>query len=163
MIRRVVRLLAFGYVCTAATSMATDVSRPDLSGVWRYVPEKSKLQIPPPESAVFRIDHREPLLKLLCTLVTENGDDTWGIRLRTDGKEVVQEGDGETLRVLLYWDGNDLVFDYVIMLKDRQATNVVRYHLSEDGKTCRATESFRGPIVKYDNIWVLTKANGLTE
>jgi hypothetical protein len=54
-------------------------------------------------------------------------------------------------------EGNELVFDSRIVLQDREATNLVRYSLSADGKTFTATERFRGPVVKYDNIWVFDK------
>jgi hypothetical protein len=86
----------------------------------------------------------------------EKSDD-WKIDLTTDGKEVVQEGKDETVRARLYWEGNDLIFDSKIILKDREASNVVKYHLSEDGKTLIATEHFRGPILKYGNVWVFEK------
>lgn len=42
-------------------------------------------------------------------------------------------------------------------IRRKMKRNVVRYGLSEDGKTYTATESFLGPIVKYDNVWVFDK------
>ena len=131
--------------------------KPDFSGTWIFVPAKSKMQIPVPTSAIFRVDHREPIFKISRTLVQGEKSDDWKIDLTTDGKEVVQRGNNETVRGRLYWEGNDLIFDSKIILKDREASNVVRYHLSEVGKTLTATERFRGPILKYDNVWVFEK------
>ena len=34
--------------------------KPNFSGTWKFNPAKSKLQIPPPDSGVFRIDSQEP-------------------------------------------------------------------------------------------------------
>jgi len=48
-----------------------------------------------------------------------------------------------------------LVFDVRIVFKDgREATNVVRYILRDGGRTFVAEEKFRGPALKYDNLWV---------
>jgi len=133
------------------------VQKPNFSGTWNFNPEKSKLQIPAPTSSTFRIDHREPEFHLSRTHVFEGKSDTWGVDLTTDGKEVIQESDGQTIHICLTWEGNDLIFDSKIVMKDREATNVVRYHLSEDGKIFTATERFRGPLLKYDNVWVFDK------
>lgn len=144
-------------VCFSEVIGSSDQGKPDFSGVWKFNPQKSKLQIPAPASGVFRIDHKEPAFHLSRTFMSDGKEDTWGIDLTTDGKEVVQQGKAETVRARLTWDGNDLVFDSKIILKDREASNVVRYHLSEDGKTFTATEIFRGPRLKYDNVWVFDK------
>jgi hypothetical protein len=144
-------------LCFSDAGGYLDQKKPDFSGAWKFNPQKSKLQIPAPGSGVFHIDHKEPAFHLSRTFMSNGKEDTWGIDLTTDGKEVVQQGKGETVRARLSWDGNDLVFDSKIILKDREATNVVRYHLSEDGQTFTATESFRGPRLKYDNIWVFDK------
>jgi hypothetical protein len=131
--------------------------KPDFSGVWKFNPEKSKLQIRPPSSSTFVVDHKEPRFHLSRTHVYDGKPDIWSIDLTTDGKEVVQQEGDRTARVRLYWEGKDLIFDSVIVSKDRQATNVVRYNLSPDGKTFTATESFRAPKLKYDNVWVFDK------
>ncbi len=144
-------------LCFSDVSGTLDQKKPDFTGVWKLNSEKSKLQIPAPSSGVFRIDHKEPAFHLSRTFMSNGKEDTWGIDLTTDGKEVVQQGTGETVRARLSWDGNDLVFDSKIILKDREASNIVKYHLSEDGKTFTATESFRGPRLKYDNVWVFDK------
>ena len=134
-----------------------DAAKSNFSGVWNLALQKSKLQIPAPDSGVFNIDHKEPLFHLSRTFLKGGQSDTWSIDLTTDGKEVVQEEKTETFRGRLRWEGNDLVLDSTITIKNRTATNVVRYHLSDDGLTLTATESFRGPRLKYDNVWVFDK------
>jgi hypothetical protein len=143
----------------AAAGLASneDAAKPNFSGVWNLDLQKSKLQTPAPDSGVFNIDHKEPSFHLSRTFMQGGQSDTWSIDQTTDGKEVIQEEQTETFRGRLKWDGTDLILDSTISIKGRTATNVVRYHLSEDGRTFTATESFRGPRLKYDNIWVFDK------
>ncbi len=143
--------------CFLEASAFSDPGKPDFSGVWKFNAQKSKLQTLVPESGVFRIDHKEPAFHLSRTFVNKGKEDTWGIDLTTDGKEVVQQGEEETVRARLTWEGNDLIFDSTIIRGNREASNVVRYHLSDDGKIFTATERFRGPRFKYDNLWVFDK------
>ena len=131
--------------------------KPNFTGVWKYNPSKSQLQIPSPASSTFTTEHEEPYFILTRTHIFGEKSDTWGVSLTTDGKEVVQEEGEEKLVGRLYWEGGQLVFDSKIFVRNRQATNVVKYKLSEDGKTLTATERFRGPAVKYDNVWVFDK------
>jgi len=140
-----------------AFSWGQESQRPNFSGVWKFNPAKSKLQIPSPTASVFRIDHKEPDFDLSRTHTYGEKSDTWGIHLTTDGKEVIKEEEGRKILVRLFWEGNDLVFDSRNVLQDREATNLVRYTLSEDGRVFTATERFRGPMVRYDNIWVFDK------
>jgi hypothetical protein len=131
--------------------------KPNFSGVWKYNPSKSNLQIPPPTSSTLEIEHNEPDFILTRTHYYEEVSDTWGIHLTTDGKEVIQEEGEEKLVVHLYWEGNQLVFDSKIYIRNREASNIVKYALSEDGNTLIATEHFCGPVIKYDNVWVFDK------
>lgn len=158
MSRRIIqKVLMMTWLASLVFLWGQEPQRPNFSGVWKFNPAKSKLQTPAPTASVFRIDHKEPGFDLSRTHTYGEKSDTWGIRLTTDGKEVIQEEEGRKTLVRLTWEGNELVFDSRIVLKDREATNVVRYSLSEDGKILTATERFRGPVVKYDNLWVFDK------
>lgn len=139
----------------AATGQA--VAKPDFSGVWNLDLKLSRLQIPAPDSGVFRVEHQEPNFHLTRTFVTAGKEDTWSVDFTTDGKEVVQEEKTETFRGKLTWRGNDLFLDSTITQGKRVATNQVTYHLSPDGKTLTATEIFRGPYHTHDNIWIFDK------
>ncbi len=132
--------------------------QPNFSGEWNFVATKSKLQIPVPDAGIFAIDHREPVFRMSRTLIAKGKADTWSIDLTTDGKEAVAKSAGETTRGHVSWDGSDLVYQAKIILNDgREGTDTVRYHLSDGGRTLTATESFRGPVVKFDNLWVFEK------
>jgi len=155
--KHMIATIALAAVLTLAVGAGQNAAKPDFSGVWNLNLQKSKLQIPAPDSGVFNIDHKEPSFHLARTFVKDGKNDNWSIDLTTDGKEVVQEEKTETFRGRLRWDGNDLVLDSTISLKDRTATNVVRYHLSDDDQTLTATENFKGPRLKYENVWVFDK------
>jgi hypothetical protein len=132
-------------------------TKPDFSGVWNLNLKESKLQIPPPDSGVFRIEHREPTFRLSRTFVRGGQEDVSTLDLTTDGKEVVQEEGAETFRGRLSWKGDDLFLDSTLTIGNRSGLNQVTYHLSGDGKVLTATEAFRGPRLKYDNVWVFNK------
>ncbi|OGD11985.1 MAG: hypothetical protein A2Y86_01795 [Candidatus Aminicenantes bacterium RBG_13_62_12] len=154
----------FGLICLMIAGAGAIVAlegqtpgHPDFSGVWNLNLKESLLQIPPPDSGIFRIEHKDPVFHLSRTFVRAGREDTWEIEITTDGKEAVQEGKTETFRGRLTWQGDDLFLDSTISIGARTATNKVAYHLSNDGRRLTATESFRGPRLKYDNVWVFDK------
>lgn len=143
----------------AGVAFAEDVPRPNFSGEWEMNRERTRLQIAMPDSTVFRIDHQEPKFKLSRTHVVKGKPDTFAIELTTDGKEVVGHETDETVYSRAYWEGQKLVFDSRIVRGDREATNVVKYSLSADGRVFTAEEKFRGPKLQYDNVWVFDKVD----
>ena len=131
--------------------------RPDFSGKWKFNRAKSSLQIPPPESTTFVIEHREPLFRLTRTHVIDGQEDTFGIELRTDGEPVSRGHRGFEIRARLYWEDDALVFDSTLTREGKQATNVVRYTLENDGQTFVADEQFNSEQQSYSNMWVFKK------
>lgn len=149
--------LALALLAPIASSAPPEATKPDFSGEWTLNREKSRLQTPMPDSTLFLIEHREPAFRLTRTHVVKGKADTFSIDLTTDGKEVVKQTPEETLHSRAYWEGRKLVFDSRIVRGSREATNVVRYSLSDDGRVFTAEETFRGPKVKYDNVWVFDR------
>jgi hypothetical protein len=148
----------WGFVSGAATTgiVAATSEKTNFSGNWVFNAEKSKLQIQIKlDSATFTIDHKEPDFRFSRVFVIGGKDNALAWALTTDGKEVVTVEDGRTNYSRLTWYGDVLVFDVRIVLKDgREATNVVRYSLRDGGRTFVAEEKFRGPVLKYDNLWI---------
>jgi hypothetical protein len=130
--------------------------KPDLSGTWILNSEKSRLQITAKiDRATFIIEHQELSFKLSRVFLINGREDSLTWTLTTDGREKVTVEEGRTNHSRLFWDGEVLVLDVRIVLKDgREATNVVRYSLRDGGRTFVAEEEFRGPRLKYDNLWV---------
>jgi hypothetical protein len=133
------------------------MSQPNFIGHWKLNHEQSKLQIPPPTSSMFEIEHSEPKFRLTRTLVYGEQSNTITLDLTIDGEEHKHEIGDVNARIRLYWDGDILVGDMQVAAKDDEATNVVRYSLENGGQTLVAHERFRSSKQSYDNVWVLNK------
>jgi hypothetical protein len=148
-------------VAVLLTASAPD--KPDFSGVWVVNAEKSRLaDWAKFDSTTITIEHKEPLFRF--HRVSEKGGETdeAGYELTTDGVEKVTKEGRMTDISRLSWEGEALVFSARLILPDgREATDVVRYTLRDGGKTFVAEEKFRGPVVKYDNLWVAERTNRL--
>ena len=55
------------------------------------------------------------------------------------------------------WEGDSLVFDVKIEKAGGNATDVVKYSVSRDGKTFTALERYRDAQDSYDNVWVFDR------
>jgi hypothetical protein len=106
---------------------------------------------------MFVVDHREPVLLISRTHIVGERRDTFSLGLTTDGQEVFVDRDGLRLRCRAYWEVDALVFDSELIRAGSEATNVVRYTLTNSGKTLRAEEQFRSSSLNYDNLWILDR------
>jgi hypothetical protein len=140
------------------------MGQPDFTGTWTFNAATSRLQIPAPESSEFAIEQRDPRFRLTRTLVIQGHRDTFSIDLTTDGSPFhLAHPRGYEIHGRAYWDGDVLAFDSTIGQGDQKATNEVRYHLSDDGRTLTAEERFRSRDLSYDNVWVLDLAGNAGE
>jgi len=131
--------------------------KPNFTGTWRANFSKSKLQFQQPESTVFTIEHREPQFILSRTHKFAGKSDTWGIRLTTDGKEVVVKEANRTIHARLAWKGDSLVFQVKLEMADGPGTDVVKYSIFPDGNTLTAWERYRDAKHSYRNVWVFDR------
>ncbi len=132
-------------------------SKPDFTGVWQYDAKRSRLEIAPPESSRFEIEHQEPRFRLRRTLVYGGVANTMEVELTLDGvwrEHRLGEIDA-TLRGL--WDGAELVFEGEVRSAARTGTNVVRYSLEDAGRTLVALERFQPAESGYENRWVFAR------
>ncbi|MCM3871982.1 MAG: hypothetical protein ND895_14960 [Pyrinomonadaceae bacterium] len=133
------------------------MSKPDFTGIWSFNRARSVLHISPPDATTFVIDHREPVLRITRTHVVGEVRDTFSLDLTTDGQVVMAERDDLRLKARAYWDGDTLVFDTRLIRAGEEATNLVRYTLSDSRETFVAEESFRSGSLYYDNVWWLDR------
>jgi len=152
-------LLIVGFIpvlAIAARTAAAGPAKPDFSGTSTIDLAKSRLQIQAKiESGEFTIDHKEPDFRFHRVFVIDGKKDEISYALATDGTAKVEKLADRTRHSRLYWDGDVLIFDVRIVLQNgREATNVVRYSLRDGGRTFVAEETFRAPVLKYDNLWV---------
>ena len=145
-------LLSFSLFCTQTTV--------DFSGVWLLNKERSQFQLKileKLEKGIIKIDHEEPDFRLSRVFTMDGKNDSLTLELTTDGKEKISQEGNQKHISRLFWEGDTLVFITRIIAPQGEATNIVRYRLKDSGRTLEAEEQFRGPRLKYDNLWVLDK------
>src|SRR5262245_30057558 len=133
------------------------MAKPDFTGTWKFNRGRSSLQIPPPDSTTFVIDHREPRFHLSRTHVVGGNSDTFSIELTTDGEQVVSDHNGLEIQARLRWEGGSLVFDSELVREGMRATNVVRYRLADGGQVLVAEENLSSQQHSHENTWVFDK------
>jgi hypothetical protein len=58
----------------------------------------------------------------------------------------------------MYWEGSSLVLDMKMVTKEgEKATNLVKYSLSDDGKTFIALEHYKDSTEEHLNKWAFDK------
>jgi len=122
--------------------MTASAQKPDFSGDWRLNRQASTLSplAAAYQSAVKRIDHREPTFRCQATYVAADGKPVeYSFELRSDGPG-------------LRWDGDALASTFVT--QNGELTISFRYDLEEGGRRLRATEQLRGAGRDQDNEWV---------
>ena len=134
-----------------------EVARPDFSGRWKLNLAASRLEIPPPTSSRFEIEHNDPKFRLTRTHVYGDRADTITLELTTDGKKTEQVFGERRATIRAHWEGSTLVAEMKVSAKDDQGTNTVRYSLEEDGKVLIAVEKWRSVKNRYDNTWVFDR------
>ncbi len=152
---RILRILSVSLAFAAGTAAAAG-EKPDYSGTWIFNAQKSRLQVPARlDSAVFTIDHREPVFRFSRVFVVRGREDSLSYELTTDNREKVEKLSDRTVTSRLRWDGDALVLqNRIVLLDGREAINTVRYRMLKNLQTLVAEEEFRGPLRKHDNLWV---------
>ena len=130
---------------------------PDFTGTWRFNPAKSLLQIPPPDSTIFVIEHLEPYFHLERTHVVGPTSDTFTIDLIADGQPVRKRHGDIDILARMYWENEVLVFHSELKRGTEAGTNIVRYHLADQGHTFTALEEVRMPEHTHTNKWVFDR------
>lgn len=148
-------VFALAAILGAVAGSAQD--KPNFSGEWVLNLSKSTLARKGIEGGTARIVHREPAFSFSRTFVTHDGPDDASYELAIDGSEKAEHSGTMTRHSRLYWEGDQLVLDEKIAMGDRNATNIVHYSLTGGGATLVAKESFRGPKLKYDNVWLFDR------
>jgi hypothetical protein len=131
--------------------------RPNFTGTWVLALIRSALQIAPPTATTFRIVHQEPQFDLSRTHVYGETSDTWSIALTTDGTEHRQKNGDLNVRARLSWVGSSLEANLKFNRKGEEGNVVVRYTVSDGGRTLTAVERLRSSAQSYDNTWVFER------
>jgi hypothetical protein len=141
----------------ACASLSSGPRRPTFTGTWVLNLAKSQLQVPPPDSTIFLISHREPILRIFRTHARAGSLDTVTITLRTDSSRVDGELRGAASISRTWWEGSELVFALALTRGDQRASQVVRYSLSDQGRTFTAVEDVDAGAASHVNRWVFDR------
>lgn len=105
---------------------------PNLSGVWKANPEKSKISAPPGSTYLAIFEQTDDKLKETIGISNPRGEQRMAQTFNTDGKPSLNRGG--TMRTISSWDGGTLVLNSKV-IGGRPATIVEKYTLAPDGNT----------------------------
>ena len=133
--------------------------KPDFSGEWILNRQASTLSpgADGMQSAVLRIEHRDPMFRYNAEFVSPNGPIRYQYEMQTDGREVKANQQGVDSTSALRWDADVLVFTGRIHRSDGDLTITFRYELIDDGRRLRAVEQLRGRGRDQDNVWIFDR------
>jgi len=140
------RCSLFVLLVLVAAAVAQD-SKPNFSGAWQLVVEKSDFGQPTPWGPRFPagvtaqstvIEHRDGKIKMRIKVQTPEGETAQERSYSTDGVETTDTIHGVPATSRVRWDGRDLVTE-VAMEFDQEhiytAVITARWRLSDDGTT----------------------------
>jgi len=140
-------------LATAAVLLAVSVSAqnlPNFSGTWTLDAAKSDFgMMPPPDSIVMVIDHKEPSLKVTTTQKGQMGDSSNDSTYTTDGKDNVNKmrspaGD-QDVKSTTKWNGKALATTRTIEAQGMTVGIDDAWELSADGKVLTINRQLKTP------------------
>jgi hypothetical protein len=145
----------------AATAVAQD-AKPDFTGTWTLDLTKSDFgQMPPPESLVSVIEHKEPNLKITTTQKGAQGELTNVRALTTDGKENVNKlrtmGGEQEVKSITRWNGRALTTAFTLDAQGAAVDVSDTFALSEDGKVLTVTREVKTPQGDFATTMVFNR------
>lgn len=144
-------------LCVGCATLGPGSRRPSFTGTWVLNLGKSRLQVPPPDSTIFLVSHREPSVRIFRTHFRSGRLDTVTTTLRTDSSQVDWELRDIQVTSRTWWDGNELVFSSALSRGDQQGTQTVRYSLSGDRRIFTAVEDVNAGPTSHLNRWVFDR------
>jgi hypothetical protein len=133
-------------------------ARPNFSGEWTLVVEKSEFgPMPPPSSMQRTITHVDPSLRYVTVQRTAAGETKTEVEFSTDGKPQKNLVQGNTMVTTGRWDGHVIVLSSTLAIQDARVSMEERLALSDGGRTLTVTRSFTTPDGPATTKFVLTR------
>ena len=142
--RSVVRpLVALAGVAALATQLYAQ-SKPNFSGEWTMVPDKSSFgMMATPTTMTRTITHKDPAVKIVTAQTSGPlGDTTVETNFTTDGKPQTNTISGAPMSTVGAWDGAAITFHSTLSQQGTDITIDDRYELSDAGQTLTITRKF---------------------
>src|SRR5438552_422824 len=132
-------MYAAGVILLLAAFAQAQDAKPNFSGTWRLDAAKSDFgPMPPPESIVHVIEHKEPNVKITSTQKGPQGETTSERTLTTDGKENTNKmrlmGGEQEAKSTSQWDGKKLGTLLKVDIQGTAVTFTDSWELSDEGK-----------------------------
>ena len=152
-------------LATAAVLIAVSMSAqslPDFSGTWTMDASKSDFgPMPPPESVVMVIDHKEPTVKVSTTQKSQMGDSSNDSTYTTDGKDNVNKmrspaGD-QDVKSTTKWSGKTLMTTRTLEAQGMSIGIDDSWELSADGKVLTVNRQLKTPQGDFGTKLVFNK------
>jgi hypothetical protein len=128
--------------------------KPNFTGIWKLDPHRSTVNGQIPDSVTLYIHQHDPDFHLRSTEVQHGKSWAWSVHGRTDGKTLELKSREGIKRTHMYWQGSQLVLEYQNNDKRGETQKVVRYSLSDGGRTLVAHEMDND----HENRLVFTKS-----
>jgi hypothetical protein len=90
---------------------------------------------PPPHSATNKIEHKEPVLRMVGSWSGDQGEMSFDFTFKTDGTETTNQVGSAEIKSKGHWEGSVLVIESRITGDMGEATTRDKWTLSDDGKT----------------------------
>ena len=151
--------------CAALLALAISTAAqglPNFTGTWTLDAAKSDFgPMPPPESVVMVIDHKEPTVKVTTTQKTQMGDSSNDSTYTTDGKENVNKMRGpagdQDVKSTTKWNGKTLATSRTIEAQGMSIGIDDSWELSPDGKALTVSRQLKTPQGDFSTKLVLNK------
>ena len=152
-----IQVMFAAVVCAVSVALAAQ-SKPNFSGEWTLVIEKSDFgPTPPPTSLQRTVTHADPSLKYVTVQRTAAGETKTETTFTTDGKPQKNTVQGNPMVTTGKWDGATIVLSSTMEVQGMKASMEERLALSEGGKTLTVTRSFTTPDGPFTMKFVLAK------
>ncbi len=156
------------FVLAAALSMAAlaQDSKPNFSGAWELVVDKCDFGQAPESGPRFPdridartdvVDHKDPSLKVTIKAKTPQGDMTQERNWMTNGQEVTEDLQGSPLKSRTRWVGKELLTESTLASDHGEAKIVIRWQLSDNGKTLTTVRSIKSDSGEMKQTLVFVK------
>jgi hypothetical protein len=144
---------AYAFICLillAAAAVTAQGGKPDLSGTWTLDLTRSDFgQMPPPDSLVSVIEHKEPNIKITTTQKGQQGELTNVRNLTTDGKETVNKvrtmAGEQDVKAITTWKGPVLTTAFSLDAGGTMVDISDAFSLSDDGKVLTVMREIKTP------------------
>ncbi len=143
-------VLAIAAMIGSAAMMRAD-EKPTFAGDWKLDVDKSDFgPAPIPDTYTRHIEQKDTAIRVKQTQTGAQGEQTTDIHFTTDGKEVVNDVQGNEAKIVAVWEGKNLVITTNIDIQGNKIVLKQVWALSDDGKAMSDVIHITGPQGEFD-------------